>query len=248
MTESSERSLARQLFEENDWRVLWWELILHLSNEPDYPRTEADIEMLAYGAEFAVRHLPSPIFQRLLPVARRVWTSRLLDNARSEVVDMIRGFLFESINPLLADDLQPGSWSAQSEGLEDRVLQQTVERGPTGMEMLLRRAARLASVRLWIVWTNPGNARWARGWPSEPGHELRRVPTLSDHVGFANYDLRIMGLPEIEIDGTGRLYVDLDCTDPTRHLTTSDNALGARHEKVMQIVARHGFEKVGQLG
>lgn len=244
MTESSEHSLARQLFEENDWRILWWELILHLSNEPDYPRTEADIEMLAYGAEFAERHLPSPIFQRLLPVARRVWTSGLLDNARTEVVDMIRGFLFESINPVLADDFQPGPWSARSEGLEEGVLQQTIERDPVSIDILLRRAARLASVRLWIVWTNPGNARWALGWPSEPGHELRRVPTLSDHIGFANYDLQEMGLPEIEIDGTGRLYVDLDCTDLARHPATSDAALSARSEKVMQIVARHGFERI----
>lgn len=84
-------------------------------------------------------------------------------------------------------------------------------------------------MRFGVAWKRQGTVTW------EPGFEQTRsrIPGLDDHIGFANYDLRYGGLPEIHKDPSGDLFIDLPIG------LAHDNSM---RRKIVSILSEHGFE------
>lgn len=60
-----------------------------------------------------------------------------------------------------------------------------------------------------IEWSRQGRVHWEQHWLDEFGPIRSRIPDLSDHLGFVNFDLRQNGHCEVTPDGDGLLWLEL---------------------------------------
>jgi hypothetical protein len=72
-----------------------------------------------------------------------------------------------------------------------------------------------------------GVPQWEDWWVQRQGYTRSHVPSESELMGFANFDLRSLGLPELE--------------------RTPDGAIGIRFAhgqspEILNVLRRHGFE------
>ena len=196
--------VAADLYAENDWRVLWWEVLVRSQTVPNFPASVEDAEWVAFACDSVVRHLRDPFLRQLEPLAERarsllVFACDAFDGAR-QLVTLVDNYLRERRNPIFAMTVHAGPWSADP----STVLRNVTELMPPLDESLhdgLRQCTVVARKRTWI------EPRLAPSAKLEPG-KFRTRPSVRDLIGFANYDLRNNECPEIEIDPTGRLFVD----------------------------------------
>lgn len=216
--------IAADLYAENDWRVLWWEVLVRSQRDPTFPKSVDDAAWVAFACDSVVRHLRDPLLRRLEPLAQRARDVLLAagdanDEPRQLLV-LLGNYLHERENPILATIVHAGPWSADP----STVLCLAVDLMPPLDESLvdgLRQCVAVAHTRTWVepMFSPSGNL--------EPG-QFRAHPSVGDLIGFANYDLRRNDCPVIEIDPSGRLFVD-GLTDRSR------DALAVR------ILRYHGF-------
>jgi hypothetical protein len=82
-----------------------------------------------------------------------------------------------------------------------------------------------------IVWARQGTVQWEEWWVRQHGPSRSHVPSMEEHVGFANFDLERNGLPRILRGSNGDFYLDLP------------NDLHASGAK--RVIEYHGFELEG---
>ncbi|MFI6332487.1 hypothetical protein ACIBBG_29790 [Micromonospora chersina] len=215
------------MFEEDDWRILWWELFLRVTRSADFPTEPEDIDWAAFAGESAIRHFCVVVIRQMSPLIEKALGSAYSETADPEVVELLRNFAWEMRNPALAADFEVGPWSRPDDMDEDAHLSKFRGRETPRLDALVQRAADLASRRLWVEWREYGAIKWQDDWVSRFGHTRSRLPGLMDHIGFANFDLRAAGLPAIAFDDAGQPYVDLP------HPGLKD--------AVLEVVQRHGF-------
>ncbi|GHJ47442.1 hypothetical protein Cs7R123_47840 [Catellatospora sp. TT07R-123] len=234
MDAENEESLPAQLFREDEWRLLWWRVFQAQDADPRFPRGSRDIEWIAYAAEMGVRHWRRSIVRRLAPLVESASASEHAARVPKDVREMLDDFQHELLNPILALDAQDGPWQVPDTAEDPDCDCPTGL--PTSVDQLMRQASQAIATRFWLQWQQYGQIDWSAWWVERHGRTRSRVPTLLDHVGFANYDLRELGLPIIETDGTGRFFIDLNPTSTIISLT--DEAL---RERISAVIARHGF-------
>jgi hypothetical protein len=66
---------------------------------------------------------------------------------------------------------------------------------------------RLKEAPLYLAWKRQGKVWWNDDWIEAHGPIRQRIPGLDDHISFANYDLKLNGLPQIGTTAEGRPFV-----------------------------------------
>ena len=98
--------------------------------------------------------------------------------------------------------------------------------------------------QVFVYWAKQGKVKWSDDWVDARGYSRSHIPGLDEHLGFANYDLRLNGLPEIQRNREGRLYLNVDLVAVSglpRNagiLTLFDSAMA----QIMPVLNYHGFE------
>lgn len=124
-------------------------------------------------------------------------------------------------------------------------------------------AQKIAERPLYLSWRRQGKVWWEESWVQQYGPVRQRIPGLDDHIGFANYDLRLNSLPQIQKNSQGRPYVicfpamdkselaeilDFAIIDFDRpwqvddFMKTTVYAGMARLRGILDVVHYHGFE------
>jgi hypothetical protein len=195
--------VAADLYAENDWRVLWWEMLLRSQRDPTFPDSVADAAWVAFACDSVVRHVRDAFLRRLEFLAERARVVLVLaldeNDEAHQLLALLDNYLHERRNPIFATAVHVGPWSADPA----MVLRDPADLMPHLGESLfegLRQCAAVARVRTWI---SP-----MFGPRANLNGPFRTKPSVLDLVGFANYDLNRHDCPVIEIDPTGRLYVD----------------------------------------
>jgi hypothetical protein len=108
----------------------------------------------------------------------------------------------------------------------------------------------LVAYRIFIYWAKQGRVNWETDWVTVRGYSRSHIPGLEEHVGFANHDLRINGLPTIQSDDSGRMYLDVDLASVSGLPPNAgmfmlyDGAMS----RIMPILRDHGFDIEQQKG
>lgn len=78
-----------------------------------------------------------------------------------------------------------------------------------------------------VLWTRAGQTQWGAGWVERYGQTKSHEPGEDEHIGFANFDLRGNGLPELRRSGRQIVVLLHDLQEARR---------------VLEIIRYHGFE------
>ncbi len=236
MRTEDEDSLPAQLFSENEWRLLWWKTFLLQSADPGFPNDHRDVEWIAFAAEMSVRHWCLPVIKRIRPMVDAALEAEYISRVSPRVRELLTDFQHEMHNPILARDVQDGPWQAPD--TSDDLSCGSPTDPPASFDHLFKMAAHAVSTRQWLDWRRYGDVHWAGGLVERHGRTRSRIPTMWDHVGFANFDLGRAGLPIIEVDDTGRLFVDLG---KAAAVTSGGLPREELRQRVDRLAARHGF-------
>jgi len=101
--------------------------------------------------------------------------------------------------------------------------------------------------QVFVYWANQGKVHWNDDWVESRGYARSHIPGLDEHIGFANYDLRMNRLPEIQRNRAGRLYLDVDLVAVSGlppnagTMTLFDRTM----TRIMPLLKYHGFEIEG---
>src|SRR6476646_1876136 len=98
--------------------------------------------------------------------------------------------------------------------------------------------------RLRVIWERQGEVRWESDWTGRYGHTRSHVPGLDEHLGFANYDLKRNGLPEIQKSPEGDLLIEFDPIAVSGLPANAGWAIihGAAVERMTAVFGPHGFK------
>ena len=77
-----------------------------------------------------------------------------------------------------------------------------------------------------VAWAKDGDIAWENWWVRRHGRTRTRLPGESDHISFANFDLKLNGLPRIATDDDGFLFIDVSRSD---------------YDVAREILTYHGF-------
>jgi hypothetical protein len=111
----------------------------------------------------------------------------------------------------------------------------------------------------YLRWHRQGKIDWNSDWVDRYGPTRSSIPGLDEHVSFANYDLRLNRLPEIETAPEGRLFVQCPLPFTAEDLAlASERSLLSPPEKdaavqaaitcmrgvagILNVVQHHGFD------
>lgn len=87
----------------------------------------------------------------------------------------------------------------------------------------------MSNKHLIITWATQGDISWEDWWVKQYGRTRTKIPTKTDHISFANYDLKKIGCSGIiEADGKFKIL----------------QVPGEKVPAVMEILYYHGFEVV----
>lgn len=113
-----------------------------------------------------------------------------------------------------------------------------------------------------LQWVRQGKVAWRKDWVATYGAARSHIPSLDQHIGFANFDLERNGLPTIEKDTEGdpyvtasRLYTESELQDVYLEMSVyfihatrlsaafRDDVLEplAQLAAILDIVSYHGF-------
>lgn len=94
-----------------------------------------------------------------------------------------------------------------------------------------------------ISWVRQGDVIWNEDWVELHGHQRSKLPELQDHIGFANYDLRAAGLPEISELEDGTLTIVFDECQVTGLPRNAGIMLlhSAAVKTLLAVIEPHGF-------
>ena len=98
-------------------------------------------------------------------------------------------------------------------------------------------------VKLVVQWVAQGKVNWNPDWTADRGYTKDSIPGLLEHVSFVNFDLASAGLPTVQRDESGQMFMDVDLCRVTGYPANAgvpilwDRAL-ARIDPVLQY---HGF-------
>jgi hypothetical protein len=98
--------------------------------------------------------------------------------------------------------------------------------------------------RVFIYWAKQGKVNWESDWVADRGYARSHIPGLDEHVGFANHDLQINGLPVIQKDESNRLYLDVDLVSLSGLPPNAGIAVlyGRAMDRIMPVLKYHGFD------
>lgn len=94
-----------------------------------------------------------------------------------------------------------------------------------------------------VEWAQQGDVNWESSWIARHGHERTHTPGEDEHIGFANYDLRLNDLPQITRAADGGLEIIFDAVAVSGYPPNAGalvlNRVAA--ERLVAVIERHGF-------
>lgn len=117
-----------------------------------------------------------------------------------------------------------------------------------------------ADAPLNLQWQRQGRIWWNQHWLESHGPTRERIPGFDDHVSFANYDLRLNSLPQIQLAQNGQPFVMCMKLPSAEELAfIKRETSGAWHSRgavlrnyqhwrvsqlrgILDVVGHHGFE------
>jgi hypothetical protein len=194
-------TLAEDLFHDDEWRILWWEVFVRMHANKEFPNDVEDISFVAYAAESAIRHWNHKVRERLGPaVAKALDHPLVLTEPMATERRLLQDFIDECMSPSYATETEVGPWSAD----DPHPGQPELERIRQLPQQSLRDVAALAHQRLttraWVTWVQRSS----------------RLAGLTEAIGFVNYDLAEV---KVHSDCVGELFVDVPSEANSETLT-----------------------------
>lgn len=202
-------TLARDLFAEDEWRILWWETARRLDGHSAFPEDAEDLSLLAHACEATVRHWNSALRQRLRPVAERAMEHPLLGTPElAQEMQLLRGFLHECTNPLHGMERELGPWSPDHAvaGGDQELLQVAQRAAGRSLAELGQDASRSMMVRVDISWVRL----------TRVGREGVGYRPLSQRLSELNRALADERLRPAVLDGLGQVHLIVESIDELR--------------------------------
>lgn len=110
--------------------------------------------------------------------------------------------------------------------------------------------AEIADAPLYLSWMRQGKVRWEEYWLESNGPVRQSIPSLDDHISFANFDLRQNSLAQIETNSMGKPFVSCITAltqSEFRALFMRVAAISQSNEELRSFIQEHVYARLVAL-